>query len=185
MRILPPVEEKIRRVIRDARAQDPLISVSDLHSILEKKLGRSFSRKYIAKLSDKVARQSLVEADRTKIEQRLDFTRENYRIVRERLMRIVCWTPDPDNPTARPPANKDIIEAGKNIVMMDLALLSAELANGLYKRPVADIARETRYDPLPQEVRAVIIASWKRGGLLPPATIEAMVPAAEPETTNV
>jgi hypothetical protein len=29
--------------------------------------------------------------DRTQIEERLAFTRENYRIVRERLMKIVTW----------------------------------------------------------------------------------------------
>jgi hypothetical protein len=47
MRILPPVEEKIRRSIRDARAIDPLISVSDLQAKLEQQLNRSFSRKYM------------------------------------------------------------------------------------------------------------------------------------------
>jgi hypothetical protein len=44
---------------------------------------------------------------------------------------------------------------------------------------------EFRYDPLPDEIRAVIIASWKRGGLLPPAGIERMVPGAEPEATGM
>ena len=59
--------------------------------------------------------------------------------------------------------------------MMDLALLRAEIANGMYKKPLDAIVREYRYDPLPDEVRAVII-SWKRGGLLPGAAIEQMVP---------
>ncbi len=48
----------------------------------------------------------------------------------------------------------------------------------LDKRPIEAIAREIRYEPLPDEIRAVIIASWRRGGLLPAATIEQMVPAA-------
>jgi hypothetical protein len=52
-------------------------------------------------------------------------------------------------------------------------------ANGMYKKPIETIAKEYQYDPLPDEVRAVIIASWRRGGLLPPAAIERMVPAAE------
>ena len=46
----------------------------------------------------------------------------------------------------------------------------------MYKKPVEDLAHEIRYDPLQDEVRAVIIASWKRGGLLPAAAIEQMVP---------
>jgi hypothetical protein len=63
---------------------------------------------------------------------------------------------------------------------MDLALFQAELANGLYKRPIADIAREIRYEPLAPEMRAVIIAGWMRGGLLPEAAIHKIVPAKEP-----
>ena len=61
--------------------------------------------------------------------------------------------------------------------MLDLALLKAEIDNGLYKKPVEALAREIRYDPLPPETRAVVIAAWVRGGLLPKATIEGMVPA--------
>src|SRR6266446_8019820 len=98
MRIVPAVEAELRREIRDARALDPLISVSALEQRLEKKFNRGFSYRYIAKLADKIARQALIEADRTKIEERLAFTRENYRIVRERLAEIVFWQPDPDLP---------------------------------------------------------------------------------------
>jgi hypothetical protein len=75
MRIVPEVDHKIRREIRDARAKDPLISVVDLQDQLEKQFNRTFSRKYIAKLAMKVERQALAEADRTKIEERMQFTR--------------------------------------------------------------------------------------------------------------
>jgi hypothetical protein len=63
------------------------------------------------------------------------------------------------------PLAKDRVEAAKSIVMLDLVLLNAEIANGMYKKPIEAIVKEYRYDPLPDEVRAVIIASWKRGGL--------------------
>ncbi|MGC2224045.1 MAG: hypothetical protein WA624_17695 [Methylocella sp.] len=56
-------------------------------------------------------------------------------------------------------------------------MLNAEIANGMYKKPIEIIAKEIHYEPLPDEIRAVIIASWKRGGMLPAATIEQMVPA--------
>jgi hypothetical protein len=62
--------------------------------------------------------------------------------------------------------------------MMDLALLNAEIANGIYKKPIEIIAKEIHYEPLPDEIRAVIIASWKRDGMLPAATIEQMVPSS-------
>jgi len=39
----------------------------------------------------------------------------------------------------------------------------------MFKKPVEEIAREIRYDPLSEDVRAVIIAAWSRGRLLPAA----------------
>jgi hypothetical protein len=35
--------------------------------------------------------------------------------------------------------------------MMDLALLNAEIAAGMYKKPIDAIAKEIRSDPLPDE----------------------------------
>jgi hypothetical protein len=103
----------------------------------------------------------LIEADRTKLEERMQFTRENYRMMRERLLKIIYWKPEDGG---KPPANRDVNEAVKNIVMMDLAILQAEAAAGMYKKPVEALAREFRYDPLTAEVRTIVIAAWKRGG---------------------
>jgi hypothetical protein len=177
MRILPPVEEEIRRIVRDERAKDPLITVSGLEAALEKHFERGFSHQYVSKIADKVAREGLVDTDRTRIEDRMNFTRENYRMMRERMLKIIYWNPEEHHESVRAPLNKDVIEAAKNVVMMDLALLNAEIANGMYKKPVEALAKEIRYDPLPEDVRVVVIQSWKNFGMLPAATIEEMVPA--------
>ena len=179
MRVLPPVEEEIRRIIRDERAKDPLITVSGLEKALEEHFQRGFSHQYVSKIADKVAREGLVEIDRTQIEERMAFTRENYRMMRERLLKIIYWTlPEniEDIRNFKPPLNKDVIEAAKNVVMMDLALLQAEAAAGIYKKPIEVIAKEFRYDPLPPETRMIVIAAWQHGGLLPAAAIERIVP---------
>lgn len=96
--------------------------MSALEQRLENKFKRGFSFRYVAKLADKVARQSLIEADHTKIAERLNFTRENYRLVRERLMKIVYWEPDPEIPIEkqRAPYNEDVIEAATKLVMSTL-----------------------------------------------------------------
>jgi hypothetical protein len=60
----------------------------------------------------------------------------------------------------------DITEAVKTVVMLDLALLKAEIETGTYKKPIKALAADIRYEPLPGEIRAVIIA-WQRGGLPP------------------
>jgi hypothetical protein len=54
---------------------------------------------------------------------------------------------------------------------------SSLLETGMFKKSVEELAREIHYDPLPDDVRMVIIAAWSRGGLLPAAAIEQMVPA--------
>jgi hypothetical protein len=75
MRVLPPVEEEIRRIIRDERAKDPLITDSGLEHALEKHFDRGFSHQYVSKIADKVSSEGLVEMDRTRIEDRMNFTR--------------------------------------------------------------------------------------------------------------
>src|SRR5260370_33030029 len=94
MRVLPTVEEEIRRIIRDERAKDPLITVSGLEHALEKHFDRGFSHQYVSKIADKVSREGLIEMDHTRIEERMNFTRENYRMMRERLLKVIYWTPE-------------------------------------------------------------------------------------------
>ncbi len=96
-------------------------------------------------------------------------------MMRERLLKILYWKPEDGG---KPPANRDVNEAAKNIVMMDLAILQAEAAAGMCKKPIEILAREVHYEPLPAEVRTVVLAAWTRGGLLPKGTIEQMVPVA-------
>ena len=51
-----------------------------------------------------------MEIDRAQIEQRMSFTRENYRMAREKLMEIMYWDKDA-HPGERPPQKRDIVEA--------------------------------------------------------------------------
>jgi hypothetical protein len=169
-------EENLKRAIRDAVAIDPVAGIHQLTDMLSKRLNHTFDPRYIKKLRDKIVRQSLIDLDRTKVEQRMAFTRENYRMMREELLKIVYWSPETAPEGERKPAARDRIEAAKNVVMMDLAIFQAELANGLYKKPIDAIAKEFQYEPLPGEVRAVIVASWRRGSMVPADIIEQMVP---------
>jgi len=128
-----PVEEALKRFIGDQRAIDPLISYGMLVENVSKRFNREFDQRYIKKLTDKIERQMLIEVDRTKIEERMAFTRENYRMVREEILKILYWTPVNGTPGVPKPLARDRIEAAKNVVMMDLALLQAEIANGFMR----------------------------------------------------
>jgi hypothetical protein len=58
------------------------------------------------------------------------------------------------------PLAKGRVEAAKAVVMVDLASLNTEAAAGTYKKPhrIEALAKEVHYEPLPGEVRAVVIA---------------------------
>ena len=73
-----------------------------------------------------------------------------------RLGQILWWKPEYG---CKPPGYRDVNEAAKNIVVMDSAILQAEAAAGMYKKPIDVPAREVHYDPLPPEVRMVVIAA--------------------------
>lgn len=177
MRILQPFEEKIRHSIRDELAKKPTITMIGLKEQLEKQFGRDFHHTYVRKLTGKVRNEISHEIDTAKIEPRLASLRENYRVMREELLKIVYWTPADHKEGMPKPLARDRVEAAKSVVAMDLAILQAEAAAGLYKRPIEEMAKAIHYEPLPGEVRVAVIAAWQRGGLLPLATIEKMVPS--------
>ena len=56
------------------------------------------------------------------------------------------------------PITLDRVEAAKAVVMMDLAVLNAEMAAGLYKKPIEELAKAFAFEPLPGEVRVAVIA---------------------------
>jgi hypothetical protein len=178
MRILPPFEEKIRHSIRDELAKQPTITMLALQERMEKTFGRDFHFSYLRKLVGKVRNEISYEIDTAKIEPRIAELRENYRVMREALIKIVYWTPENHQDGMPKPLARDRVEAAKSVVMMDLAILQAEAAAGLFKKPIEMIAREFQYEPLPPEIRVMVIAGWRKAGLLPAATIEEMVPPA-------
>jgi hypothetical protein len=94
--------------------------------------------------------------------------------MRERLLTILYRKPE-DHPGEKSPINRDVNEAAKNIVMMDLAILQAEAAAGMYKKPIEVLAREVHYEPSPPEIRAAIISAWMRADMLPRKVVEQLV----------
>lgn len=75
------------------------------------------------------------------------------RLVREELMKIIYWKPKNDKFGVAEPLANERVEAEKSIVMLDLALLNAEIANGMHRKPIDAVAREFRCDAMPGEVR--------------------------------
>src|SRR5277367_4828877 len=172
MRILPPFEERIRHSIRDELAKKPTITMTALQEQLEKEYGRDFHFSYLRKLVGKVRNEIVHDVDRATIAPRLAELRENYRLMREELLKIVYWNPETAPVGVPKPLARDRVEAAKSVIMLDLAVLDAEAAAGMFKKPVEELARQVHYEPLPPEIRGVIVAAWTRGGMLPAAAVE-------------
>lgn len=164
MKIIPAVEERLREEIRIAMAKNPVITVTAMQELLEKKFTRLFSRVYVNRMMHKVAGNAQQEVNMAKIEKRIAQTRATYAIARERLMSILYW--NKDNGLPRPLA-RDIVEATKNLVMLDIAVMNAEVANGIYKN-LDEAAAHRDYSALPEEQRKSIISAFGKWGLLPP-----------------
>src|ERR1700730_9029143 len=136
MRILPPFEEKLRAQIGDELARKPTITMLALKERMEETFGRDFHFSYLRKLVGKVRNEISYEIDTAKIEPRLAELRENYRVMREALLKIVYWTPVDHQDGMPRPLARDRVEAAKSVVMMDLGILQAECAAGIYKGPI-------------------------------------------------
>jgi hypothetical protein len=86
--------------------------------------------------------------------------RETYRIARERLLQVLYWTPTNTFGISKP-MSRDIVQATKNLVMLDIAVLNAEVANGLYKN-LDEAAATLKYPALPEEQRGTIVSAFEK-----------------------
>lgn len=175
----PLFEDNVKAAIRDAMAYNPQATLNQLVDHLNAKFDHSFSHKYISRLSKKVMGQARHEFETIKIGPRLASMRENHRIAREALLRILLWNPldvvegvvqGTDAYGMRKPAARDIAEAAKNLVMLDIAVLNAEVANGLYKN-LDEAAAKLQYPALPEEQRGTIASTFKKWNILPPGSL--------------
>jgi hypothetical protein len=92
---------------------------------IEKTFGRGFDYEYIRRLTGKVRNGIVVEVDRAQIEPRLASLRENYRLMRDELLKIVYWKPGDDGVK---PLAKDKVEAAKNVVMCNILPFESDAA---------------------------------------------------------
>ena len=161
-------EDKIKRAIRDAFAYDPLLTQAALVEHLNKRLNHSFDPRYIKRLTNKVMGQARAEIDRATIGPRLTALRETYRVSRESLLNIL-ERGKLEYGKGRP-WDSTIVEAARSLVMLDIAVLNAEVANGLYKN-LNEAAAQLNYPALPEEQRGQIISVFQKWNILPPGSL--------------
>src|ERR1700756_929061 len=96
MRKTAETEHQLKLAIRNILARDPLTSVQKLQRDLQKKgfqtaAGNPLDWHYVSKLVRNLAREAAFAVDEQKIGERLAITKESYRLMVERLWRIIDY----------------------------------------------------------------------------------------------
>lgn len=157
-------EQALRRVIRDARAIDPLISVRSLRDVVEAKTQRTVSLEYVWKLNKKVDGEIQVRPNNEKIEKKVGEMRENNRIVREALLKIAF-----PGQNSLPPKDSDKIRALETITKIDHSMAKIEMDFGIYTRKLGeiDIKHSHTHTVVDGRIEAITKA-FENWGMAPP-----------------
>jgi len=192
MKKSPLQEEKIKRAIRDILVVDPLISITKLQDTLFEKGYRSANGtildwRYIQKLKQKVHRATIEQTDRTKVSERMTEMKERYRLMLERLMRIVYYNDEMKKEGFNPPSIREQINAINSIIRLDVTLFNSELDAGLFERHLGTLEVEQRNRPLPPELKAVMLKAFVNWGIVPKEILpnEPTTITIEPSKTRV
>lgn len=164
-------EEKIKRAIRDAIVIDPLISVAKLQDALFDKGYRSINNgvlhwHYVAKLREKIHRQTIENVDRQRVIERVAEMKERYRLAYEQFIRVAFQGEDLRK-EGTIVSTRDRIHALKEIVKLDVAIFKAEMDAGIFDRHLGSVEIELRNKPLTVESRELIKQAMINWGMIP------------------
>jgi hypothetical protein len=177
-------EQQLKLAIRDIVARNPLVSTHQLRRDLYDRGFKTAADNpldwyYVAKVLRKLNREKALAVDQQKIQDRLAITKEQYRIITDRLWKIVDWKLDYITEGIGMPQVQDIIRAANTIVKLDLAVLKAEMDAGIFDRKLGSVdVNVYRAAPLDPEVADRIAESFKRWG------IDLTLPVQRPKLTT-
>lgn len=171
-------EDKIRRAIRDIAVIDPIISTRKLQDALFDKGFKTANStpldwRYVQKLRNKVRRQVIEDADREKVSDRISEMKEKYRMMAERLIRIIYYHDDLKKEGIMPPSYKDQISAVNTLLKYDILLFNAQLDGGIFERHLGTLEIAQRNIPLPPELKDQMRNAFVKWGIIPKEALHA------------
>jgi hypothetical protein len=165
-------EHQLKLAIRDILAHDPLTSVQKLQRDLKTRGFKTANDNtldwhYVSKIVRKLSREASLAVDQQKIQDRLAITKERYRVLVERLWRIIDYKWEYlEQFGLYPPKTDEIIKAINTLVKLDLAILKAEMDAGIFERKLGSVDLNVyRAAPLDPEKAIQIAEAFKRWGI--------------------
>jgi hypothetical protein len=179
-------EHQLKLAIRDEVAKNPVISVLQLQGALHKRgfktaEGNPLHWHYLAKLVRKLNRERAMAVDAQKINERLAITKERYRVIIEKMWKIIDYKFSYiESDGLYPPDADQIMKAANTIIKLDLAILKAEMDAGIFDRKLGSVdVNVYRAVPLDPELAERIAAGFKRWG------IDLALPGQRPKLADV
>lgn len=123
-------EAHLRRLVRDAIAIDPLISLRSLRDHMEVKIGKPIHIDYLNKLVKKVRGEVRVMPERENVAEQIGRIRETNRILREGALKIAY------GPLVK---DADRLRAMELIAKLDNSTAKLELDFGIFTRKLGEI----------------------------------------------
>jgi hypothetical protein len=164
-------ETRLKLAIRDIIVRNPLISGHQLcRELAELKFvtaqGNPLDWYYVAKVVRKLNREKALAVDTQKIGERLAITKERYRVIIEKLWKIIDWKEEYVKEGIFLPKTDEIIKAANTIIKLDLAILKAEMDAGIFERKLGSVDMNVyRATQLPPEVAEKISGVFKAWGI--------------------
>jgi arginine repressor len=110
-------EHQLKLAIRNELARNPIISVVQLQNALKERgfkttQGNPLDWRYVSKILRKLNREKAMAVDQQKVNERLAVTKERYRVITDRLWKIIDYKMEYLDDHIRPPDNADIWAGG-------------------------------------------------------------------------
>lgn len=165
MRMSTDAKERVKRIIRDATALNPLISLRELQKVLLKKNIHIGNLNTLGKFRTEIADEAVSEADPRLIKQHLARVKEKNRIITEKLWPIALGTGSGE-PGIPLPSYSEQIRAASMIIKLDLSLFKTEIELGVFKKGPMTREEELwmRNRPIPPEYRESIKRAMENWG---------------------
>ena len=168
MRLSNDTKTRVKRIIRDAVALHPMISLRELQQVLSNRKISIGNLNSLSKLRKEITEEALSEVDEKAMNEKIALVKERNRVIVEKLFRIAFWDGDHAEPGTCPPSYSEQIAAMTTIVKMDIAMFRAELDSGMFKKkPLTEKEiLKLRNKPLPQEYKESMEQAMRNFGLI-------------------
>lgn len=179
-------ELDLKRIIRDTISLDPLISTRRLQDVLHRNgfstaNGNPLDREYIGKLIRKLRKEASSNVDRQVIAERLAGTKERFRVMTDRLLKIAFWDYTKMQDGMFPPTYQEQIRAIDTVMKWDIAILNAEMDAGIFQRNLGKLEIEKRNRPVDDDQARIILSAMQQWGFVDAEVVPPERPAPTPK----